>query len=202
MWRPPRNRHLRLTLARAGAAHGRLRGRAAARERRNRATAQTFAASQRTSSNLQEANNDLVRVIGEQQDELAGLQDDNRKLTSFLAGATGGLVKASRDPSPDAVLAGLLAAEAYLATPYMPDDGAHPNVYNALWLALNRLDPAAARALIAPVSNPTGKLGTTSSKRMVDRICARAGRPLTEKEWHDVLPSAPYPPDPQACTSG
>jgi hypothetical protein len=194
-----RNRELRDTVAEGRAENASLRAQATDRERRDRATTQTVAARQTTSSNLQDANNGRVQAIGGQQVELGDLQGYNRTLTAFLGSKTSGLVTASREPSRDAVLAGILAAEASLATPYDPDGAAHPSVYNALWLALNRLDPAAARDLITPVANPSGKLGTTTSKLLVQRICARAGRPLSEQEWRRFLGHAPYPPDTQAC---
>ena len=193
-----RNQQLRARVTRARAERARLNARLTVREARNATTGRTLAASEEAISSLQQGNNARVRAIGDQQDSLRRLQDAIKQLTQFLRGATNGLVKSSRASGSDA-LAGLLAAEAYLATPYHPDDGEHANVYNALWLALSRLDPATARDLIAPVAEPTGKLGTTTSKRLVQRICTQVGRPLTEQEWRKYLPGAPYPPDKQAC---
>ena len=84
---------------------------------------------------------------------------------------------------------GLLAVKAYKLTPFGRDDPAHPGVYNALWFALNRLDANAARALIEPVTKPSGKVGTTRSVLIKQKICGLVTRGLTQDEWKLYLPA-------------
>jgi hypothetical protein len=87
-----------------------------------------------------------------------------------------------------------------VATPYDPDDAAHPSVYNAPWLALNRLDASGARDLIAPVGDSGRKIGTTRTALLVQRICGLVTRRLTADEWRRFLPAgAPYPPASRPC---
>jgi hypothetical protein len=131
--------------------------------------------------------------MGYTQDAISELRRENRALVGFIAPPVHKLVRAAQDGSQEPPLAGLLAVKAYRLTPYDPDDAAHPGVYNALWLALSRLDDNAARSLIAPVATPNGKLGTTRSSTLVKTICGLVTRGLTQAEWSRFLPaSAPY----------
>jgi hypothetical protein len=61
-------------------------------------------------------------------------------------------------------------------------DPAQPAIYNALWLALHRLDGKAARDLIAPSLDVSGKIGTTNSAALVQAICGRVKRGFTGEE--------------------
>src|SRR5206468_1500993 len=105
------------------------------------------------------------------------------------------LAGVAQDASTDPQLAALTAVLAYRLTPYDADDGAHPAVYNALWLALERLDENAAAKLVAPRAKPKAgaKIGTTSSAQLVKVLCSRVTRALTQEEWASLLPAdAPY----------
>ena len=78
-------------------------------------------------------------------------------------------------------------------SPYNADDPAHPGVYNALWIALSRLDEGAAIALIAPTGNTSQKLGTTESALIVNEICSLDSGGFTQAQWSEFLPpEAPY----------
>jgi hypothetical protein len=100
----------------------------------------------------------------------------------------------SGQPPPE--LAALLAVEAYRLSPFDPDDPAHPAVYNALWRAFDRLDSNAARGLIAPQTTASGKIGATASAQIVEQICRRVSRPLTQEEWRRYFPqNAQYTPE-------
>jgi hypothetical protein len=110
-----------------------------------------------------------------------------------ISGPVAKLVAGARNPKRDAKLAGLLAVLAYRLDPYAPDDPAHPDVYNALWLTLNRLDPTAAHDLIAPSSRATAQIGTTTSAKLAKAVCKNAAGTLTRDEWAQFLPQeAPY----------
>jgi hypothetical protein len=134
-----------------------------------------------------------VRGIGDRQAEISDTRAEIRALVSYITPPVARLVQAAQDPAQEPALAGLLGVKAYRVTPFDPDAAAHPGVYNALWIALSRLDAAAARELIAPVAKPAGKLGTTRSAVLVGKICGIVTRGLTREEWTRFLPAgAPY----------
>jgi hypothetical protein len=111
--------------------------------------------------------------LGASQDDIAKAKTRNTKLVTAIGGPVAKLVSAARNPTRDAKLAGLLVVLAYRLDPYAPDDPAHPEVYNALWLTLNRLDPTAAK--------------------LAKAVCGHAARTLTRDEWSEFLPpEAPY----------
>jgi hypothetical protein len=83
------------------------------------------------------------------------------------------LLQAARSMQEPPDLAALLALKAYRWAPYDTDDAAQPAVYNTLWLALSRIDAAAARALLAPGDPAAGKLATTHSRVLVEAVQAR-----------------------------
>ena len=154
---------------------------------------ETVAALRKSEASLQQRTNDQVADLGASQDDIAEPHVRQRDLVAFIDPPVGKLLSAARSPAQDAKLAGLLAVLAVHLTPYKPDDAEHPDVYNALWLALNRLDTSAANALIAPSENATGKLGTTTSAKLEKAVCKRAAGTLTRAEWAKFLPAkAPY----------
>jgi hypothetical protein len=189
-----RENELATTLAAAEAEHTRLRAQARAAETMFRTRARAVAVKQKAISALQSRDNSQVEQIGYLQMQITLSRSVNAQLVNYLRGATKNLVQAAEALSQDPTLAGLLAVEATRVTPDNPDDAAYPSVYNALWLALSRLDAQAASELIAPVASSTGKIGTTRSKLLKQKICALVPRGLTKGEWKRYLPArAPYP---------
>jgi hypothetical protein len=132
------------------------------------------------------------------QQDIAGAQHDNQLLVGFLRSVTKELVRAAEAPSQDAGVAGLLAVEAFRVSPDTPDDAAYPGPYNALWLSLNRLDPAAAAALIAPKASSAGKIGTTHSKLLKQQICRHVSGAIPSVTWTQYVhvAEARYPSSP------
>ena len=185
-----RERKLRQTLGEATAEHGRLSAQVAARERRNRNARHDLRVQQSSNATLQGSNDGYVDTIGEAQTNIGDLREANRKLVTFLAGVSTRLTRGAQDPAQDPVLAALLAVEAYRVTPYSPDDAAHPDVYNALWLVLNRVDANAARDLIAPTATSKGKVGTTTSALIRQKLCTFVARGFTPGEWTAWLPAS------------
>ena len=175
------------------AQHGTLASKRAAKETRNAKEAKRVAALRKSEASLQQRTNDQVADLGASQHDIAELTSENADLVAFIDPPVGKLLNAARSPAQDAKLAGRLAVLAYNLTPYKPDDAEHPDVYNALWLTLNRLDTSAANALIAPSDKATGKLGTTTSAKLEKAVCKRAAGTLTRAEWAKFLPAkAPY----------
>jgi len=151
------------------------------------------AVSRKANSALQSRNNAHASTIDNTQETVSAFRREIHRLVKLIAPDVDKLVQNAQDPSQDAALAGLLAVKAYRLTPYGPDDPAHPGVYNALWFALNRLDANAARALIEPVPKQKGKVGTTRSALIKQKICGLVTRGFTQPEWTKFLPAdAPY----------
>lgn len=189
-----RERRLAQTRAAARAEHTRLRTEARAAHAALRARAHTLALQQKAVGSLQSRDNGQVAQIGDLQEQIDQDRSENARLLTFLRAATNKLVQAAEAPAQDPALAGLLAVEAFRVTPDKPNDAAYPGTYNALWLALSRLDESAALQLIAPVASSTGKIGTTQSTRLKQSICNLVARAFTEPEWKSFLPAgAPYP---------
>jgi cell division protein FtsB len=187
-----RNRTLHEKLGVAKAEHVRLASKAAAREARNGKTRTALTAARRANATQQRRNSAQVESIGVTRADIEDVRGDNRTLLEFIVPRLNKLLGGARDSSQDAELAGLLAVKAYRVTPFAPDDTAHPGVYNALWIALDRLDPKTASALIAPAANPRGKVGTTRSALLVQKICGLVKRGFTRAEWIRFLPDAQY----------
>jgi hypothetical protein len=188
-----RRRKLVQTVGAASSERSRLTADAAAREARTRRREHAYAVQKRANSALQSANNGTVETLGGLQAKIRAYEKANRRLVAFLDAASSKLARGAQNPSLDRVLAGLLAAEAYRVTPYDADDPAHPGVYNALWLALDRFDPAAAQQLVAPTTTPKSKVATTTSAILVKRLCTFVDRGFTRPEWTTWLPAgAPY----------
>jgi hypothetical protein len=99
-------------------------------------------------------------------------------------------LQGAQDPSQNAALAGLLAVKSFRLTPYDVDDPAHPGVYNALWFALNGLDTKAAHDLLAPDPKASGKIGTTQSAVIEQKICGLVTRGFTLDEWKRFMPAS------------
>jgi hypothetical protein len=186
------NRTLHEKLGVAKAEHVRLTSKAAAREARNGKTSKALTAARRADATQQRRNSAQVESIGATQADIEDVRDDNRTLLAFIVPRLNKLLAGARDPSHDPELAGLLAVKGYRVTPFAPDDTAHPGVYNALWAALDRLDPETATALIAPAANPRGKVGTTRSALLVQKICGLVTRGFTHAEWSRFLSAGLY----------
>src|SRR5262249_14870172 len=197
-----RTRELTRTLAAAEAEHTRLSAQAGVAEGAYRIRTRAVAADQKAITGLQSRDNRQVEEIGNLQDQIATERLENTKLVTFLRGATKKLIQGAEAPSQDTALAGLLAVEAFRVTPDNPDDAQNPGTYNALWLTLNQLDAQAASELIAPVASATGKVGTTRSTLLKQKICSLVTRGFTKAEWRIYLPArAPYPSKlAQPCT--
>lgn len=115
------------------------------------------------------------------------IEELSKPLTEFVT------VSVKQDPRRSAELQALLAVRAFRFAPYDPDDPQTPGVYNALWRAMNRVDAAAARALIEPGAGEKGKIGVARSSEIAEGICKRVSRALTEQEWAENSPHwAPY----------
>jgi len=186
---------LQSTLAAAGAEHASLSSKAATRAARNRVQRRAVDRRLKTNTTTQERNNGTVDTIGSLQGQIDSLHSESRRLVRFIAPPVDKLVQSAQDSKLEAALAGLLAVKAYTLTPFGPDDAAHPGVYNALWLALSRLDANTAHALIAPVVKKDKKVGTTKSAVLVGKICGLVKRGFTQDEWKRFLPErAPYTP--------
>jgi septal ring factor EnvC (AmiA/AmiB activator) len=186
---------LERTVASARAEHARLSGLVAAAEATNARRRKAVGAQSGANVRLQDRNNEQIDSIDVTQLDLDSTQADIHKLTyELISPPVNKLTQGAQDTSQDPILAALLAAAAYQVTPFNPDDAKHPAVYNALWLVLSRLDPNGARGLIAPVAQPKGKLGTTTSAVLKKKVCAFVKRGFTRDEWSKWLPErAPYP---------
>lgn len=127
-----------------------------------------------------------------------GINRSNRRIeffTEFISENLNWLTRPGAQVPAD--VAGLEAVAAFRLAPFDPEDPAHPSIYNALWLALDRLDERAARELIAPSAGAKGKIGTTTSVILAREVCARVRRGFTEDEWRVYFPTTPpnQPPD-------
>jgi hypothetical protein len=188
-----RNHQLEQTRAEAAAEHRTLTHAAAARAPRNRRRAKEIDALRTDNASLQSKTAKQVAALGATQRDVADLRAENKSLVDFLEPRVERLSRAALKASEDPQLAGLLAVKAYRLTPFDPDDAARPDVYNSLWLALKQLDENAASKLIAPVDQPSRKVGTTRSAVLAEALCARISRSLTREEWSRFLPAgAPY----------
>jgi hypothetical protein len=177
----------------AKAQHQRLAKERAGQTAANERASKQVEAARRAESKLQQRAISQIGDLGAIQEEIARAKTRNTKLVSAVGGPVAKLVTAARNPKREAKLAGLLAVLAYRLDPYAPDDPAHADVYNALWLTLNRLDPTAAHGLIAPSSRATAQIGTTTSAKLAKAVCGHAARMLTRDEWAEFLPpEAPY----------
>jgi hypothetical protein len=177
----------------AKAQHASLAKQRAGAAAANARASKQVAAARRAESKLQERAIAQIGDLAASQNDIALAKTRNTKLVTAIGGPVAKLVAAARNPKRDAKLAGLLGVLAYRLDPYTPDDPAHPNVYNALWLTLNRLDATAAHDLIAPSSRATAQIGTTTSAKLAAAVCKRAAGTLTRAEWGEFLPpEAPY----------
>jgi hypothetical protein len=194
-----RKRRLAVIVVAARHEHTRLRAQADVAQIAFRTEARKLARRTRTDSVLQSKDNGRVRDLGSQQERLAGMQSANGKLVAFLSKVTNQLVQAAESSPIAAGVAGLLAVEAFRVTPYEADATAHPGPYNALWVALDRLDPSAAAALIAPVPSRTGKIGTTRSSLLKQKLCGGlVSGAITKATWAQYVhvAGARYPLSP------
>jgi hypothetical protein len=124
------------------------------------------------------------------------MRRENEGLKKIIETCVDRLIAATGSPQRAPELAALLAVLAYRLAPFDPDDPTRPSIYNTLWSALNRLDEKVAQDLISPIGEPTDKLWTTHSHLIVQEICQRVSRGLSEAEWKEFLPpDAPYTPE-------
>jgi len=149
---------------------------------------QEVAALQKSVNDAQDQNNGLAADLDSLQRQIQSLEKEIDDFVKFLSPIidrlTNGIANAPAD------LAGLLSVAAYRVAPYDPDDPAHPAIYNALWLALNRLDAKTARDLISPSPGGTAKVGTTNSAALAQAICGRVKRGFTKGEELTYFQSA------------
>jgi hypothetical protein len=178
-----RNSQLNQTRTQAAAAHKTLAGQAAADQKRNGARAKQIAALQKSNVGLQSGAAKQIAALATLQDEVAAATAQNKALVTSLEPKVAGLSTAAQRKSTDPQLAGLLALQAYRLTPYGADDPLHPEVYDALWSSLQRLDQQAATKLAAKTGKPT------SSATLVKTLCGRINRGLTLAEWFQYLPA-------------
>jgi hypothetical protein len=183
-----RNDALRQNRDAAAAEHTRLAAQRDAAAARGAKQATTIAARRKANGTLQDRANLQASQLGSAQAEIARLTADDRTLAALIEDRLGRVLRGASSTATDPKLAGLLAVAAYRLAPYDPDDPAHPSVYNSLWLALDHLDAATAQALVAPAARPAGKLGTTTSARLVRALCARVPAALTRGEWTQWFP--------------
>ena len=197
-----RHRRLEQTAASAADEHTRLSGLASDSEARTAKRQKAVAAHEKSNEQLQERNNYDVVDIGGLRNELNEELSYASTLLDRIGPPVARLTSGAQDTSQDPILAALLGTTAFHVTPYAPDDASQPAVYNALWAVLNRLDPSAARGLIAPVPGKKGKVGTTTSAVLEQRVCAFVKRGFTSLEWTTWLPKgAPYAPDTRNATA-
>jgi hypothetical protein len=184
---------LEQTLANAEAEHTLLVSMATSGQARNSRTRAPIEAQRLANAKLQAQIDRSITHIGSLQSQVSEAQTLTSKLLTELTPPVNKLIAAAEDPSQAPSLAGLLAVEAYRVSPFSPDDPAHPGVYNALWIALSRLDLSEALALIAPTGNPSQKIGTTQSALIVAKICSVVMVGFTRGQWRAFLPrGAPY----------
>ena len=190
---------LEQTLANAETEHTLLTSTAASGQARNSRTKTPIEAKRAANTMLQGELVQRILGIGSLQSELVTKQGNMKTLLARFTSPLNKLTTAAEDPSQAPSLAGLLAVEADRVSPYNPDDPDHPGVYNALWIALSRLDEGAAVALISPTGNPSQKLGTTRSALIVGEICSHDSAEFTRAQWSEFLPPhAPFAPNPCA----
>jgi hypothetical protein len=179
---------LQQTLSEATAVSEKLRGDVASLEARNTGMRRQVASLRNANSKRQADNNAVVQTLGGLQAAIRSLRRENHDMVEFITPHVDRLTAGARDSRQAPDLAGLLAVKAYRLAPFEPDDPAHPAIYNALWVALSRLDQETARALISPSNATADKLGTTRTATLVQNICGRVSRALTEREWQRYLP--------------
>jgi DNA repair exonuclease SbcCD ATPase subunit len=191
-----REHRLALTVVAARHAHARLDAKVLNARTQLRTETRQAVSQQKANNALQSRDNGQVVKIGSLQFDLRKARYKNAQLVTFLRKTTKQLVQAAESSAMTADLAGLLAVEAFRVTPYKPDDPAHPGPYNALWITLNRLDPAAATALIAPVPSTSGKIGTARSNLLARKLCSVLN-PTTmfaRSDWMKYLPAGAHYP--------
>jgi hypothetical protein len=180
---------LQQSLGAARATRDRLNSAVAKRERRNGVRGHLVAAHRKANEAVQARNNGGIAKIDSLRRKIAAMTTSNHQLVGFIAPRVDKLLQGAQDPSQDLALAGLLAVKSFRLTPYDPDDPAHPGVYNALWFALNRMDTKAAHDLLAPDPKASGKIGTTQSAVIEQKICGLVTRGLTQTEWNRFMPA-------------
>jgi predicted nuclease with TOPRIM domain len=187
------HRDLEQTLTNAEAEHALLTSMATSGVARNSRTRAPIVAQRAANQRLQAEIDGSIVNIGGLQSDLSSDLKFTKTLLGRLTAPVNKLITAAEDPAQAPSLAGLLAVAAYRVSPYNADDPAHPGVYNALWIALSRLDEGAAIALIAPTGNTSQKLGTTESALIVNEICSLDSGGFTQAQWSEFLPpEAPY----------
>jgi len=173
---------------RAKAKNQALSARVAANEERNARKGNEVEAARQEQQDQDRLVGELADAITTARRKAEQLDADNQRLASEMTITVEQLVKAAGRAQVPEQLAALLALKAWRWAPYDSDNPLHPAVYNTLWRVLNRLDGAAARSLIAPSEQQTAKLATARSEDLVQALCRRVTRPLTEAEWQRFMP--------------
>lgn len=124
----------------------------------------------------QAGNNNVVFDLGDLQSSINSEQTANQQLIDFIEPRLNEIIGLSHSQSVSPAWGGYLAITAYRYDPYSADDPAHPSVYNALWMALDRIDHAAAQAAIKPDAAATAgvRIGSTTSLQLARKICELA----------------------------
>lgn len=181
-----RSRELQKTIAAAKAEQQNLQLKIREKETENAAARKEAAELREVTSSTQGKNNELVDEIGVLHQNINKYVNSGNEYAGMIAEHLGKLI--NPDAQASAETAGLLAVAAFRVAPYDPDDPAHPEIYNALWQALRRLDEKAATELVSPQIKSQRKIGTTTSADLVKAICTRVKRGFTTEEWQRYFP--------------
>lgn len=128
---------------------------------------------------------ELTHGIGSLRQTIIRKTGEGEEAERFIDGATRDLLQHADRPDVAADLRGLLALAVWRVAP----DPETPTIYNALWLALSRLDERAAQEITSSRGRSKGKIGTTTSAALAQAICVRVKRGFTTEEWQRLLPS-------------
>ena len=182
-----RSQALQKNIAAAQTQQRKLQQKVQERETENAVVRKEVAELRETTANVQGKNNKSVDEIEQLQQMINRANKRGDELAALISEHLGKLV--APDAQAGAETAALLAVAAFRVAPYDSDDPAHPEIYNALWQALRRLDNNVAQALIAPQAKEKRKIGLTTSEELVKAICARVNRSFTPEEWQRYFPS-------------
>ncbi len=181
-----RSQALQKNIAAAQTQQGKLQQIAQDKETENAVVRKEVAALRETTATAQDKNNASVDQIQGIQRNIDRSRYQGDEYAAMIAEHLGKLL--APDAQASAETAALLAVAAFRVAPYDPDDPAHPEIYNALWQALRRLDNNVAQALIAPQAKEKRKIGLTTSEELIKAICARVNRSFTPEEWQRYFP--------------
>lgn len=151
----------------------------------NAATRKQVAELRTTTRQSQQKTFQLTSGISEHRYAIFGENQEGDAAESYIDEATRDLLQKADRPDVAADLKGLLALAIWRVAP----DPEVPTIYNALWLALSRLDEKAALTITSSRGRSSAKIGTTTSAALAQAICVRVKRGFTMEEWQRLLPS-------------